>query len=78
MNSVPFLSKKFQTQSMHYGPSTYRTYTGSRVLRVQFLEPNLGQFAQILQFILLTCNMEIAQVMPQIVVKGLNIWLNIF
>lgn len=57
---------------MHYGPSTYRTYTGSRVLRVQFLQPNLGQFAQTLQFSLLICNMGIALVMSQIVVKGLN------
>ena len=62
---------------MHYGPSTYRTYIGSRVLRV-VSGAKLGQFAQILQFSLLTCNMEIAQVMPQIVVKGLNIWFNIF
>ena len=57
---------------MHYGPSTYRTYIGSRVLRVQFLEPNLGQFAQTLPFSLLIRNMEIALVMPQIAVKGLN------
>ena len=59
---------------MHYGPSTYRTYIGSVVLRVV----SGAKFAQILQFSLLTCNMEIAQVMPQIVVKGLNIWFNIF